>query len=549
MHFNPTNPEQLIYENSILTIEVLGGVRLEGLDRMRVTLKVALSGAEVPPLRHNLDLYNDTQLEKFIRKIAERLEIATSLIAGTLAELTQALENYRLEKIKENDGTLSLSKGTPLTETEKAEAIKNLQQANLLEQTIQDLQNSGIQGETENALILYLAMTSRKTPDPMSVICLAKSGTGKSYLMERVALCIPDEDKKEHTQFTSNAFYYYKKEEIRNKIFLIEDLEGAMDVLFPIRELQSKKRISKTITQKGRDGKLQTITLVVEGPVCVIACTTKESIYEDNANRSLLIYLNDSKIQDEKVMHYQKQHRAGLVDVYQEQKTQLKLQHMQKALVPIKVINPFAPLIDLPDNFPKKRRALPILLNFIEAITFYHQYQRTEVVSQDTGEVYIQSTVEDIQNGYHYLRDVLCRRNDELAGAVRNFYEQLKTILENRTTETNTEENTKENVQANTEANTEANKKFKAAEVRPLLQMAPRTFYHYVKILIDYDYILVVGGKQRTGYEYELQNILTHQHILENIDKHITRVIDNIKQSMQSIANTTKKEKTKKALV
>jgi hypothetical protein len=529
---NTTNPDQLIYENAIFNIEVLGGVRLEGLDRMRVTLKVSLNQSEVPPLRHNLDLYNDTQLEKFIRKIAERLEVGSNAAAGTLAELTGQLENYRLEKIKEqnNEPTYNTK---PLTEQEKLIAIANLKQENLLETTIQDLQNSGIQGEAENALILLLAMTSRKTPDPMSVICLAKSGTGKSYLMERVALCIPDEDKKEHTQFTSNAFYYYKKEEIRNKIFLIEDLEGAMDVLFPIRELQSKKRISKTITQKGRDGKLQTITLVVEGPVCVIACTTKESIYEDNANRSLLIYLNDSKAQDEKVMHYQKQHRAGLVDIYQEQQTQLKLQQMQKALVPIKVINPFAPLIDLPDNFPKKRRALPILLNFIEAITFYHQYQRTEAVSQDTGEVYIQSTVEDIQNGYYYLRDVLCRRNDELAGAVRNFYEQLKTILEKRITETNTE----------------ASKKFKAAEVRPSLQMAPRTFYHYIKILIEYDYILVVGGKQRTGYEYELQNITTHQHILENIDKHITRVIDTIKQSMQSAVNATKKEKTKKVLV
>jgi hypothetical protein len=543
MHFTATNPEQLIYDNAIFNIEVLGGVRLEGLDRLRVTLKVSLNQSEVPPLRHNLDLYNDTQLEKFIRKIAERLEVGSNAAAGTLAELTGQLENYRLEKIKEQNNEPTYH-AKPLTETEKAEAIKNLQQENLLQQTIQDLKNSGIQGEAENALILLLAMTSRKTPDPMSVICLAKSGTGKSYLMERVALCIPDEDKKEHTQFTSNAFYYYKKEEIRNKIFLIEDLEGAMDVLFPIRELQSKKRISKTITQKGRDGKLQTITLVVEGPVCVIACTTKESIYEDNANRSLLIYLNDSKIQDEKVMHYQKQHRAGLVDIYQEQQTQTKLQHMQKALEPIRVINPFAPLIDLPDNFPKKRRALPILLNFIEAITFYHQYQRTEAVSQDTGEMYIQSTVEDIQNGYHYLRDVLCRRNDELAGAVRNFYEQLKTILENRITETNTEEN----VQANIEVNTEASKKFKAVDIRPLLQMAPRTFYHYIKILIEYDYILVVGGKQRTGYEYELQNIITQNHILENMDQHITRVIDNIKQSIQ-IVNTTKKEKTKKVLV
>ena len=46
-NFNTSNPDQLIYENSILTIEVLGGVRLEGLDRMRVTLKVSLNESEI----------------------------------------------------------------------------------------------------------------------------------------------------------------------------------------------------------------------------------------------------------------------------------------------------------------------------------------------------------------------------------------------------------------------------------------------------------------------------------------------------------------------
>lgn len=61
-NFNTTNPERLVYDNSLLSIEVLGGVRLEGLDRMRVTLKVSLNESEIPPLRHNLDLYNDTQL-------------------------------------------------------------------------------------------------------------------------------------------------------------------------------------------------------------------------------------------------------------------------------------------------------------------------------------------------------------------------------------------------------------------------------------------------------------------------------------------------------
>jgi CHAT domain-containing protein/predicted transcriptional regulator len=503
-NFTTTNPEQLIYENQVFTIEVLGGVRLEGLDRMRVTLKVSLNESEIPPLRHNLDLYNDTQLEKFIRKIADRLEVGTSVTAGTLAELTQALENYRLEKIKEQNHE-QINQSKPLTEAEREAAIKNLQHEKLLEQTIADLQASGIQGETENALILLLAMTSRKTPDPISVICLAKSGTGKSYLMERVALCVPDEDKREHTQFTSNAFYYYKREEIRNKVFLIEDLEGALGVLFPIRELQSKKRISKTITRKGKDGKLETITLIVEGPVCVIACTTKESIYEDNANRSILIYLNDSKEQDEKVMTYQKQHRAGLVNIYKEQEIQAKLQHMQKALQPIKVINPFAPLIDLPESFPKKRRALPILLNVIEAITFYHQYQREQQPDKDTGEVQIETHPNDIENGFKYLKNVLLRRSDELTGAVRAFYELLKTVTDKNELP-----------------------KFKVKDIRTELKMPPRTIQHYLKSLLEYGYVEITGGKQRLGYEYELISATTESQLQQSIEVHIKKVMDTI---------------------
>ncbi len=60
--------------------------------------------------------------------------------------------------------------------------------------------------------------------------------------------------------------------------------------MFPIAELQTKKRISKTMTIKDRSGTLRTVTLIVEGPVSVIGCTTRERIYEDNANRAILIY-------------------------------------------------------------------------------------------------------------------------------------------------------------------------------------------------------------------------------------------------------------------
>ncbi|MCB9251862.1 MAG: hypothetical protein H6605_05305 [Flavobacteriales bacterium] len=366
---NTTDPNLLSYEHELLRIEVPGGVKLEGLDRMRVTLKVELKDSPRPPVRHNLDLYNDNQLEKFIRKVAERLEIGTSVIAAGLSQITTEIEHYRLEQIKLQGSEQPEVKR--LTESQYLEAKENLMAENLMEQTMEDLQGTGIQGEKENGMILLIAMSSRKLPDPLSVICLAGSGTGKSYLMEKVASCIPEEDAREHTQFSGNSFYYYRREEIWGKVFLIEDLDGAQGVLFPIRELQTKKRISKTVTVKDKSGQLKTVTLIVEGPVSVIGCTTKEKVYEDNANRALLIYLDNSTEQDERVMDYQKQLRAGLTDRLKEKQLQQKLQDMQRVLQPVRIINPYAPLIDLPKEIFKPRRTLPLLLSFMEAVTFY----------------------------------------------------------------------------------------------------------------------------------------------------------------------------------
>jgi hypothetical protein len=37
---NTTNPDHIEYRHGLIDITVLGGVRLEGLDRLRVTLKI-----------------------------------------------------------------------------------------------------------------------------------------------------------------------------------------------------------------------------------------------------------------------------------------------------------------------------------------------------------------------------------------------------------------------------------------------------------------------------------------------------------------------------
>ncbi|MEM9859781.1 MAG: hypothetical protein AAF843_20685 [Bacteroidota bacterium] len=158
--FTSTNPDSLIYENELLKLTVLGGIKLDGLDRMRVTLKIELKNSSVPPVRHNLDLYNDNQTAKLIRRVAEKLEIGTSVIAASLAELTGQLEEYRLHQIKENQP--KPYEPPRLSNDERKAAETFLKSKNLLEKTNELIGQSGVVGEETNRLIMYLIFTSRK---------------------------------------------------------------------------------------------------------------------------------------------------------------------------------------------------------------------------------------------------------------------------------------------------------------------------------------------------------------------------------------------------
>ena len=430
-----TNPESLIYENEILKLTVLGGIKLEGLDRMRATLKVELKNSSVPPVRHNLDLYNDTQAEKLIRRAAEKLETGTSVLSASLAELTEGLEEYRLKQLKENQP--QPYEPPKLSTEERKEAESFLKGPKLLERTNGLIGKSGVVGEESNRLLMFLIFTSRKQPQPLHIVSLGSSGAGKTHLQEKVGELVPEEDRIEITTLSENAFYYFGQRELKNKLILIEDLDGLSGTgthqvggaFYALRELQSKKRISKTVAHKNTKGETRTLHLTVEGPVSVAGCTTREQIYEDNANRSFLIYLDESEEQDARIMNYQRKAAAGKVNTAEEQEAAKLLRNCQRLLEPVKVVNPYAELLKIPKEVFKPRRTNGHYLQFIEAVTFYHQWQREQKADKETGEVFIETTLDDIEEANKLLKQILLRKSDELTGACRNHFEKLKLYL------------------------------------------------------------------------------------------------------------------------
>jgi hypothetical protein len=516
---NTQNKDALNFLTEEIGFTILGGINTNHLDRMRVTLKIEVINRKYPEfmnneelagiaLRANVDLYHDVQTEKLIRRTAERLEVGTSQLYKGLAQLTEQLETYRLQLIeKEKDNK---PKPKQLTAKETEEAINFLKQPNLNQSTNELLSKTGIVGEELNRLIMWYVFTSRKLSRPLHIISFGSSGTGKSHLQEKVGELIPEEDKIEITATTSNAFYYYGNDELGHKLILIEDMDGALTALYPIRELQSKQRISKTITIKDNKGNTRTLHLKVQGPVTVAGCTTQESMYEDNANRSFLIYLDETAEQDERVMAYQRKLAAGKVNHEEEHQTIEFLKNVQRVLKPVKIINPYAELLQLPPAVFKPRRTNAHYLGFIEAVTFYHQCQRTEQVNEATGEIYIETTLEDITIANELIKEILLRKSDELNKATRTYFEYLKAWLKS-----------------------EEKQSFTLKEARAALAVSHGSQKRYMSILID-NYF-VKKEKTKEGFMYSVNSFEDYKTLKQKVSNTLDDILASLTSSHDKI--------------
>jgi hypothetical protein len=512
-----SNANAITYCTDELGFTILGGIRLDGLDRLRVTIRIEVISRKFEhymnnpdiaalPVNHNLDLYNDVQVEKLIRKAAERLEVGTLQITKAIADITRQLELYRLQQIEQQQ-TATEIKRKILTPDEKEAAINFLMQPNLMQRTNELIGKAGVIGEQYNRLLMYIIFTSRKRENPLHVISFGSSGAGKSHLQEKIAELIPEEDKVPSTSFTSNALYYMGEYDLQHKIILIEDMDGAEAILYALRELISKKYIIKLVPQKDSKGITRTITFKVKGPVTVAGCTTQESIYEDNANRSFLIYIDESKEQDEAIMQYQRKKSAGTINNEEEKQIKELLQNTQRLLQPIAVRNPYAELLQIPAEVFKPRRTNAHYLQFIEAVTFYHQYQREKKVDKPTGEQFIETTLEDIAEANKLMKEVLLRKADELSGATRNYFEQLKQLLQQQKQST-----------------------FTNREIRKHLRLPGTTVRRYHNELLQNGYIRLQESKKQKGYLFE---IVSYEEYAQ-LQKSIATVLDEILQNLQA---------------
>jgi DNA primase len=502
------NPERIIFETEILHITMWGGIEKENLSRLRISVHVRSKSDKYKTYRDDVNLYSHPQVKKLVQSISESLELSSPHVSQTITELTEKLEAYRLTE--RNSQLIALRpKQYEMNAQEQKQAYTLLKSKDLVKLTLKLISQSGLIGEQKNGLLLFFLYLSRITDEPLHAIIFGKSGSGKTYLQTRVSECLPEEAVRTVTSLSENTLYYSPKDFWKHKVLLIEDLEGVYNAFLPLREFMSKQSISKLTTDKDAKGNNVQKVLTVEGPICVSGATTKESIYEDNANRSFLIHIDESASHTDEVMEYQRKQKAGLINEPSQEEARQLLQNAQRLLQNVKIINPYALELRIPDLVFKKLRTNMHYLRLIEIVTLYHQQQR-EIKTDRTGQRYIETDLSDIACANWLVKETLLRKSDELSGDQREFFESLK----NKSNKDNT---------------------FFAKDLRKTLRIHPMKLSRYLVQLETRGYIKRTGGNRQQGFEYQVNEWDDYKLLKEGVDV-LDQKLEHLRQKMNGKA-------------
>jgi hypothetical protein len=244
----------------------------------------------------------------------------------------------------------------------------------------------GVVGEQANGLLTYLAFTSRLLSSPLCIITRGKTGTGKSTLLEKVAELFPADAKVNFQTFTDASLFNGGEDCLRHKILITGERkhstdDAGKDANRMIRQLLSEKRISRSVSVPGRGegGRWVTELQVREGPVSYGESCTAASIFEEDLDRLLELFMDESPKQNRSVKHaIGSRYDAAAPDPEELEKVLGAFRDFQGGLAPYKVVIPYwEPLADgIPDSDSRCRRVAQQVFSVIESVCLLHQYHR-----------------------------------------------------------------------------------------------------------------------------------------------------------------------------
>ncbi|MDP9437220.1 MAG: hypothetical protein M3P49_00490 [Actinomycetota bacterium] len=269
------------------------------------------------------------------------------------------------------------------------------QAPDILERFYTTLRESGVAGERRAAMILYLAMTSRRLGRPVSVAVKGPSSGGKSYLLERVLEYFPESAFYALTAMSERVLAY-SEEPIKHRFLVLYEAAGMNSDFqtYLIRSLLSEGKLRYETIEKTSEG-LKPRMIEREGPTGLIVTTTMDKLHPENETRLLSLSVTDTREQTGEVLRALAEEEVSRPDLTPWTALQEWLEHAE-----MRVTVPFAKILaeKIPPVAVRLRRDFSAVLNLIRSHAILHQASRKR---DDQGRIV--ATIDD----YSVVRDLV----------------------------------------------------------------------------------------------------------------------------------------------
>jgi DNA primase catalytic core len=407
-----------------------GLTKNNGPETLRITLRLRV-GERLHS--DSIDLCRDVDRRRYAERAAEECAITIEAVKRDLGRLLLACEQWQ-EQRAALLAAPAKDAAPVMSAEEEAEALALLRAPDLMGRIVEAFNVCGLVGEDTNKLVALLACVSRKLARPLAVIVQSTSAAGKSTLMEAVLQMIPAEDRIKYSAMTGQSLYYLGETNLRHKILAIVEEEGAEKASYALKLLQSEGEL--TIASTGKDpntGRMVTQEYHVEGPVMIFLTTTAIDIDEELMNRCLVLSVDESREQTERIHILQREARtvAGIVKAEQRADLRRVMQNAQRLLKPWRIANDYAPQLTFSSGRTRTRRDHDKYLTLIDSIALLHQHQRqpiTRAVNGRTIEM-LPVMLEDIAEANRLAPEILGRSLDELPPQTRRLLGYIRELV------------------------------------------------------------------------------------------------------------------------
>ena len=373
----------------------------------------------------------------------------------------------------------------PITEEEKAAGLEFLRDPELPERIVHDLETVGYVGEEVNKLLLYLAATSRKMADPVSVIVSSQSASGKSYLIDTVKSLMPEEDVVSMTSLSDQALNYLSEDGLMHKFLVMGEAVHAPSVEHQIREMLSAKELSRLVAVKDEKTGEHSSKLVRKKVLVALAMsTTSNEVNPENASRFFVVSADESEEQTRGV-HEAQRNKYPLLRIAQkdEEIPAIIARHhaAQRLLRPLAIVNPYAQLLGFPARMMRTRRDHERFLDLIAAACFLRQYQK-ETCQDDHGREYVECDLEDYRIAHRIMSAILPSTLSNFPRSAAELYAAIRSIARAR---------------AEDESLQPWELELSQRELREATGQANTTVKRNLRLLVEYEYLAESGSYAR----------------------------------------------------